>query len=831
VEKVGKHIGEHCKRIGVHINFAPVVDININPKNPIIGNRSFGESRENVTLKSAAFIQGMQSVGVLANAKHFPGHGDTASDSHHTLPILNFTKQRLDSIELHPYKELFKTNLASVMVAHLSVKALESNEEVPTSLSYNVVTRLLQQRMGFEGLILTDALNMKGAADFANPGEVDLAALKAGNDILLIPEDVPAAVIKIKEALNNKTLTVERINYSVQKILKAKYWAGLHKFQPIKEDNIEADLNRIEDEILHKRLIENAVTLVRNEDVVFPVQNLDKKKIAYVKLGEAPNSHFIAMMRNYTNIDVVSATNLDELMTKLAPYNLVVLGFHKSNRNPWQSYKFKEQELVWLQEVARTKKVILNVFASPYSLLQLKSFQNIDGLLVSYQNSKIAQETSAQMIFGAIETKGKLPVAIERVFSEGHGLLTTSLNRLQYSFAEDVKMSSKKLKEIDSIAKIVLRKKMAPGLQVLVARKGKVIYNKSFGFHTNKKRIPVKNTHLYDVASLTKILATLPLLMELYEKGEFNLNTTLKELLPETAATNKADITVKELLSHVGRLKAWYPFYTFTLDSITKKPSKEYYTRLKTLDFSLPVANKIFIKNNYVNTIYDTIYNSELREKKGYKYSDLPYYLFQKYIENHYGQSLHQLTQERFYKPLGALRTTYLPLETFSKNVIVPTEIDNYYRNQLVHGHVHDMGAAMQNGVGGHAGIFSNANDVAKIMQMYLQKGYYGGEQYFSSTTMDIFNSRYYAKEKVRRGLGFDKPQLNRRVKATCGCVSDLSFGHSGFTGTYTWADPETELVYVFLSNRVYPNMNNMGLVRENIRTQIQQIIQDAILA
>ena len=830
IENFGEQVGKHCKRLGIHINFAPVVDINTNPKNPIIGNRSFGEGRENVTQKASAFIKGIQSQHVLANAKHFPGHGDTATDSHKTLPVLDFDFERLDSIELYPYKQLFKGDLASVMVAHLSVKALEPSEELPTSLSYKVVTSLLKEKLNFKGLILTDALNMKGAANFAKPGDIDLAALLAGNDMLLIPEDVPAAIAKIKNALSEKIISEERIDFSVRKILKAKYWAGLNEFKLVELDNLQEDLNSISDELLHRKLVENSITLLKNESLVFPIQNLEKKKIAYVKLGDAKNNEFVNMLKNYTNVDVVSGKNLDELILKLNPYNLVIVGYHKSNLNPWKSYKFKDNELVWLQEIARTNTVILDIFASPYSLLQFKSFENINGLLLSYQNSKLSQEISAQMIFGALETKGKLPVSVKNVFSEGHGLMSTSLKRLAYSIPEAVGLSSLKLKKIDSIAEIVLKEKMAPGLQVLVARKGKIVYQKEFGYHTNKKKVAVRSNDIYDIASLTKILASLPLIMELEERGVFNLETTLGTLIPKFKNTNKDTLMVKEVLSHYGRLKAWIPFYLQTLDSVTQQPSDEFYREKKSEKFSVKITDKLFLKSGYSTTMMDSIVSAEQRLRIGYKYSDLPFYIFKNYIENYYHKDLNQLTQQHFYNSLGANKTTYLPLNKFPKRNIVPTEKDDYYRNQLVHGSVHDMGAAMQGGIGGHAGLFSNTNDIAKIMQLFLQKGYYGGKRYFQSKTMDKFNRRYYENEMVRKGIGFDKPQLREIEKATCGCVSDKSFGHSGFTGTYTWADPETEIIYVFLSNRVYPTMENKGLIKNNIRTEIQQYIQDAIL-
>lgn len=830
IEKFGQHLGKHCKRLGIHVNFAPVVDVNINPANPIIGNRSFGENKVNVTEKAIAFTQGMQSEGVMANAKHFPGHGDTATDSHYALPVLNFDKARLDSVELYPYPRVFDAGIASVMTAHLSIPALEPNRELPTSLSKNVVTGLLQDEMGFLGLIFTDGLNMKGATNFATSAEIDLEAIKAGNDILLIPQDVPGSVALIKKALFTGALTQERLEASVRKILRAKYWVGLHKYEPIVLENLHEDLNTIEDEVLHRELVKASLTVVKNEDDIIPIRKLDEKKIAYVRLGDDLGNNFVGMLQNYTKVDTISDQNLDVLLKKLKPYNLVIIGFHKSNKHPWKSYKFSNQEIVWLQEIAREKRVILDVFASPYSLLDVKSFTNIEGVVVSYQNSKLAQEISAQALFGAIQFKGKLPVSIKTNFKEGTGFTTSNLNRLQYSIPEAVQLSSKKLERIDSVANEILSKKMAPGFQILVARKGNVVYQKSFGYHTDAQKDTVKNSDLYDVASLTKILASLPMVMKAEEEKRIKLTSSIRDILPKFKRSNKDTVTVKELLSHYGRLQAWIPFYRLTQDSITGKNLQEFYRKTKSKKFPIQVAEDLYLSKSYKDSIYKYIKDAEQREKPGYKYSDLGYYILKEAIERKYRKGLDELVDKRFYRALGANRTSFLPLQKFSKEEIVPTEKDTYYRNQLLHGYVHDMGAAMLGGVSGHAGLFSNANDVAKIMQMYLQKGFYGGQRFLRSSTIDKFNKRYFEDKKVRRGLGFDKPQLNPKIEATCGCVSDKSFGHSGFTGAFTWADPESEIVYVFLSNRVYPTMENRGLVKENIRTEIQRLIQESIL-
>ncbi|PKQ44030.1 glycoside hydrolase family 3 N-terminal domain-containing protein [Confluentibacter flavum] len=827
IEQTGRQIGEHSKRIGVHFNFAPVVDINTNPLNPIIGNRSFGEDKDNVTEKALAFMKGMQSAGVLANAKHFPGHGDTDQDSHKTLPTITFDEKRIDSIELYPYKKLFKEGLSSVMVAHLSVPSLEPREGYPSSLSEHIVTDILKNDLGFQGLIFTDALTMKGASNFNESGEIDLAAFKAGNDVMLMSENVPIGISKLVEAYKNGDFTESRLEHSVKKILQAKFKVGLNHYEPVGLHNLNEDLNRIKDDVLYEELLENAITIVKNDTELLPFRQLENKTMAYVKLGDDDGSVFFNELKKYTKIHEIESTTIDSLLGKLSGYNTVIVGFHKSNSTPWKDHKFTPEELDWLKQIAKSYTVVLDIFTKPYALLDVDSIENIKSIVVSYQNSVIAQQKSAQLLFGAIPSKGTLPVSIGSYFKVGDGIINNSINRLSYTIPERVGMSSEKLKKVDSIAQMAVDMKMTPGIQLLIARKGKVIYNKNFGKHTYDGDEKVEFDDIYDLASLTKILATLPLVMELEEQGQITLDTKLSEILPEYKTSNKNNVTIKSMLSHYARLRPWEPFYYHTLDS-TKKPSPKYYRDTLSKEFNIEVAKNLFLRSDYQDSIQEIIKDSELLDRLQYRYSDFPYFILKKYIENYYDRTLEQLTQDHFYQSLGANYTMYNPYYKISNTNIVPTEEDNYYRYQRVQGYVHDMGAAMQNGIGGHAGVFSNANDVAKIMQMYLQKGFYGGKRYLKPETIDKFNTTYYIDKKNRRGVGFDKPQLNGEG-STCGCVSMSSFGHSGFTGTYAWADPEKEIVYVFLANRTYPVEGDNLLLKKNIRTDIQSFIYKAI--
>ncbi len=828
IEETGRQIGRHCKRLGVHINFAPVVDINTNPNNPIIGNRSFGEDKEEVTQKSLAFMQGMQKEGIMASAKHFPGHGDTDSDSHKTLPTISFDAKRIDSVELYPYRKLIDEGLSSIMVAHLNIPSLEPRSGYPSSISKKVVSSLLQDSLKFNGLIITDALNMKGASDFKSAGDIDVEAFLAGNDILLMSEDVPLASQKIISAYYSKIITEERLANSVRKILLAKYKVGLHNYKPVELLYLHEELNSVKNKVLHHELVENSLTVIKNARATLPVKNLDLKKIAYVSLGDDSGEAFYEQLSKYTQVDWVKANQLSDMITQLRDYNYVIVGFHKSDSSPWKDYKFTDKELVWLYEIGRLNTTVLSIFARPYAMLDMLTTANFESIVMAYQNSVVAQQKTAQLLFGAIEAKGKLPVSLGEDFPRGTGNETRTLKRLTYGLPESVGVNSYRLRRIDSIVDRTLKEKMTPGLQLIVARKGKVIFNKNYGYHTYNKVRKVKGSDVYDLASLTKILATLPLTIELKDKGIISLDTRVGDMLPSFKDSNKEHITVRSMLSHYAKLRAWIPFYLKTLDTITQNPDRKYYRNNFSKEFNIEVTNNLYLRSDMRDSMMLRLRDSELRKKLRYKYSDLPYYLLKAFIENHYGGTLNALAKQHFYKPLGANNTSYLPLKKFKKKRIVPTENDQAFRNEIVHGYVHDQGAAMFGGIGGHAGLFANANDVTKIMQMYLNGGYYGGKQYFKSQTLEEFNTCYYCHNDVRRGVGFDKPQLGD-IGPTCGCISMTSFGHSGFTGTFTWADPEEEIVYVFLSNRTFPDSANRKLISNDIRSEIQRVIYEAI--
>lgn len=823
VKEVGKQIGKHNHRMGVHINFAPVADLNTNPKNPIIGNRSFGEDPQRVSTNAIAFMQGMHEAGVLSNAKHFPGHGDTAQDSHKTLPSIEFDENRIRETELFPFQQLFDAGVSSVMVAHLNVPSLVEEKGLPTTLSYRVVTDILQKELNFKGLVITDALNMKGVSNFSKPGEVDLQAFLAGNDILLISEDVPKAIQTLFEAYSDGVFSEDRLAFSVKKILMAKYKAGLHQQKFVEISNLSADLNSIENEAIEKQAFLNAITLVKNDLGVFPILYTPNQKIAYVHFGKGKSDMFFNTLNTYQKVDYLEVN--EDLLSELKSYTHVIIGHHISSENPWKSYDLSSEDKKWIDKISLQNRTFLFNFASPYAISNLNSYINIESIIQAYQNTPIAQNTAAQMLFGAQSVKGKLPVSVRKSFPVGTGLKTKKQSLFGYNSPSNLGFKASKLAEIDTIAKEILNEKMSPGFQIMVARKGEIVYQKNFGYHTYNQQIPVSDSTIYDLASLTKILGTLPILMLAEEQAYFDIeNSKLGDLLSVYKESNKANLTLKRMLSHYAGLQAWIPFYQNTLSN----PEK-YYRPEFSKEFSIPVANQLFLRTDYKDSIQHQILTSKLREESDYKYSDLPFYMLKEYLEEVYNENIDQLAENFFYQSMGLHNLKYYPKQHFDLDRIAPSEKDDVWRKQVVQGTVHDQGAAMLGGVGGHAGLFGNATDVAKLMLMYINGGEYGGKQYIQPQTIAKFNTCYFCEEEVRRGLVFDKPQL-KDEGPTCGCLSLNSFGHSGFTGTYAWADPDEEIIYVFLSNRTFPDANNKKLIKSNARTRIQQVIYDALM-
>ncbi|MDB4050865.1 serine hydrolase [Flavobacteriaceae bacterium] len=580
IYKVGKRIGVHAKRIGVHINFAPVTDINTNPNNPIIGSRSFGEDKINVTMKSLSYLKGMQSEGIMGSAKHFPGHGDTSTDSHKTLPIINFSAKRISDVELFPYKELIKNNLSTVMVAHMEVPSLEKEPKMPSTLSKNIISKLLKKKLKFEGLVITDAMDMKGVVDFNKNQSADVSALLAGNDVLLMPDDLDESTKSIKNAIKDGTITEKRLKYSVKKILMAKYKAGLYKNNKVDLKNIVEDMNSNIDKLLFEEITEKSITLIKNENDILPLKDVSSK-IAFLEMGDSNSDEFFKMLNHYTKVDKVEYDSKAELLRTLKPYKTVIVGFHKSNKSPFDQYKFSKTERETLELLSKNKNVILNVFAKAYALMDV-DMTNVSSVLVSYQNNVTAQNKSAQIIFGALPAVGRLPVSINKKYPLHTSIKTETINRLSYGIPSSKNFDLDKLNSIDLVIEDAIEKRMTPGAQLLISKNGKVVFNKSYGYKTYEKNNLINWDHIYDLASLTKILSSVPLLMNEYESNGINEKSILSDILPDLDLKDKGSLLLKEMLAHQSGLYPWIPFYKETLDSINYNPLTSIYSKKKT---------------------------------------------------------------------------------------------------------------------------------------------------------------------------------------------------------------------------------------------------------
>lgn len=826
---MGVEIARQMKRVGVAINFAPDVDVNNNGKNPVIHTRSFGEDRENVAQKALQYMKGMQDNGVMGSAKHFPGHGDTDVDSHLDLPVINHDMARLDSIELYPFKVLAEAGVGSVMVAHLQVPAIDSRANRPTSLSRNTITNLLKEKMGYEGLVFTDALEMKGVTKHFGNGQVEAEALVAGNDMLLLPENIAASITAIKQYLADGRLNKKQVEISIKKILAAKYRLGLTNYTPIAVDSVLIDLNSKQALMLKRNLYENAMTLVRNPDNLLPFKNLSKLNIASLSIGATAKTPFQERLDKYAKIThLQSAKEIPaNLLNQLKTKDVVIISLHDMSGSAGKSFGITQSTKDFIENLRKQTKVILVVFGTPYSL---QYFDNVNWILQAYEEDPIAQDVAAQALFGGIPVSGKLPVTASAKSPYGQGITIEKSTRLGYNTPESVGLNSATLAKIDTIAKQAIMAKATPGMVVLVAKDGQIVYEKAFGSHTYTGNTPVKTTDLYDLASVTKIAATTVAMMKLYDEGKIDLDQTLGFYLPELRGSNKAPLTIRQVMTHRAGLLGWIPFYKQTVTKTRRsvRPSTKYYRTTKTSTYSVPVTEKLYMRNDFVNTIWAQIRNSKLRTNNNYRYSDLGFYLLSKVVWKVSGKPLDQYVAEIYYETMGLQRTTFNPWKQFPLDKMAPTEEDHSFRNQRVRGYAHDMGAAMLGGVSGHAGLFSDATGLAVLMQMLVNEGVYGDQRLLDSTTVEAFTRR--EPNSTRTGIGFDLFKANPNMKIGMPKnASGLTYGHIGFTGTCTWADPVNKVVYVFLANRTYPAADNFRINKLGIRSRILGVVYEAM--
>jgi beta-N-acetylhexosaminidase len=720
----------------------------------------------------------------------------------------------LDSLELYPFRKIFDAGVGSVMLAHLYIPAIDKTENRATSLSPENINGLMRKQLNYQGLTFTDALEMQGVKKFFPDGAASVQSLIAGNDMLCLPEDVPAAIKKVKDAIKKKQLTWADIEMHCKKVLMAKYEYGLQKAPVINIENLTTDLNA-GISAMRRLVAENAITLIAKKDsAFFPLRDTKPGDIAFVGFGITSENELVKRIRTDYNAKIFFSTEND-LENKLKKYKKVIIGVHNVGRFAASNFSFTKANLNLLNALQQNDNVISFVFGNAYSLKNMCTAKN---LVICYEDDAIVQGTAVDLLQGKIFYKGVLPVTVCDNLKYGFGLETIA--KAPMFEKKTLVYNREKLLIIDSIVTNAIENFAMPGCVVLALKDGKIVYEKAFGNFVYEKLSPVSLNTVYDVASVTKICATTLAIMKLYDEGKLDLKKKLSEYLPETLKTNKQNIIVENLLLHEAALVPFIAFYKETIDAFGR-PFPLLYSTTANDSFSVRVTENLYMKNAWKDTIYKRILMSPMGTKGKYVYSDNDFIFLGKIVEKITGQSLDNYVLNNFYLPMGLQSIGFDPLLRNSNANIAPTENEKVFRNQIIRSTVHDPGAAMMGGVAGHAGLFSNVYDLAAIMQMLLNAGTFKGKQYFKKETVYLFTA--YQSKTSRRGFGFDKPEKDnatRKDPYPALSVSGKTFGHTGFTGTAVWADPQTNFIYIFLSNRVYPDVSNT-LLRMNVRTKL----------
>lgn len=852
---MGAAVAVQCRETGINLNLAPVADVNNNPRNPVINYRSFGEDPEKVARKAALYMKGMQDNGIMACAKHFPGHGDTETDSHFGLPVINGKRDHFESVELVPFRYLISQGVGAVMTAHVNAPALDNTPRLPATFSSKIITGLLKEKMGFKGLVLTDALNMAGATMTFPSGRADAEAYAAGNDVLEYSTDPVKAISEILTRVEKGDISIEDVRTKCRKILAAKHWMAVEKCRssvvPDSTGVVTGDTTRAvtgDSASIHfspspyaliRDLYADAITLLENNDNVIPIGRLDRLRIATVAVNTSSQAEFQTMVSRYTRADhyFLDPENLrtsEFVYSKLREYDIVIAGITGIEQRASASFGVTPALTNAVNRLASQQGTIITWFGNPYGIEKLNLTYTPSGLIIGYQDNAYTQQAVVQVIFGALGTSGRLPVTINSKYREGYGLKSPGNLRLQYGFPENAGLSSGMLiSKIDSIAVAGLDSMAYPGCQVLIARKGIVVFEKSYGYHTYDSTLKVKEDDLWDLASVTKVSAATPSLMLLNDRGLFDPDRTLGSYLPWYRFSNKGDLVLRDMLAHQAGMTPFIPFYRNTVkeDGTFKHGI---FSDRENRRYAMPVTDSLYINRRYTKEIFKEIRDSQTGEKR-YLYSDLTFILAAEIVENLTDTTLDKFAPENIYKPIGAFDITYNPLDRYPRDRIIPTEYDSTFRKQLIWGTVHDEGAAMLGGVSGHAGLFATGRDLLKLWEMYRRGGTYGGTRVLSQEVLKEYTRVQFPENDNRRGLCFDKPGLyNDTIPAEdiypCESASPSSFGHSGFTGTFVWVDPDAELTYIFLSNHVYPTRNNNKLSEMRIRKSILQAAYDSMI-
>ncbi|MBQ3731411.1 MAG: serine hydrolase [Muribaculaceae bacterium] len=853
----GREVARQCRRMGIQVNFAPVLDVNDNPQNPVIGDRSFGENPELVARHAIAFARGLEDGGVMAVGKHFPGHGSSSEDSHKTLPVINKSMQEINTCELLPFRKFIDAGLSGILTAHLLVPAIE-DEQAPTSLSRTSVTTLLRDHMNFKGLIFTDALNMKGATQLLH-GSACVNALLAGNDVLLMPEDVAAEITAIKNAVAGGTLQQSVIDERCKKILRYKYALNLTSPQHVSTNNLVNDVNSQYAGVLKRQLMAGSITVIKNNDNILPIHNLQSRHIAVATIGNENGtaSTFQRRCADYAQVsrfDLAKSGSASALAEQLhdGHFNTIIVEVGEDNA---------ANRAALDAVVKKCKNIIVVITSKPYDIKNYGkaiTHKHVKAVVLTYENSTLAEDYAAQTIFGGNAANGNLPVSLsfegkKTRYEAGHGIHYPA-NRLGYSIPAEVGLDNRLTAQIDSVCRLGVQQHAFPGCQVIVARHGKVVYKGSFGAIDYGSNYKVDDNTLFGLASVSKATGTISAVMKAYDDGKFRLDDKASEYIPGLRDDDKEDITFRDLLYHEtgmpASLNMWYMMMdpkTYSGELIVgaedanhpikimngawghkdAKLRTDILSKTKTNKFNIAIADGIWGGRVTYDSIMNRMYHAKLGKKK-YLYSCCNFSLLADAVQRMTHSPLNYYVNNYIFAPLGAYHTMYRPLSKFPREEIAYTEKDTYLRRQHIHGYVHDELAAFSGGVQGNAGLFSNANDLAKLFQMWLNGGTYGGVRLLKASTVETFTTQ--KSPNSHRGLGFDKPVVgDPEASNTCAEATPETFGHTGFTGTCFWVDPKNDMFYIFLSNRVSPTRNNPNFGRISARSHIHSLIYRAI--
>ena len=848
----GREVARQCREMGVQVNFAPVADVNINPENPVINTRSFGEDPEEVARRVVAYARGLESGGVLSVCKHFPGHGDTNVDSHKALPVLPFTRERLDSVELYPFRRAIRAGLGGMMVGHLEVPALEEEAGLPASLSHSIVTGLLQEELGFRGLVFTDALAMRGVAGH---GSLCLRALQAGHDLLLAPRAVAGELEAVWKAVRSGELPEAEIDRRCRKVLAYKYALGLTRRPHIRLSGLEQRLETPYMRDLIARLKQASLVVAGDAAGLLPLGGTENR-VAVLQVGGAEAlSPFMEELSGAVRPAVfrlakgMTDAALQGLQQKLGAYSCLVVCLADRKLEAYRPFFAR-----YLPEGVPT------VYVNLVSALQVpRDFGPApDVLLQAHQADEYFQRGAAAVLTGRAGADGRLAVAVGSWFAAGEGV-DCRPSELPARPLEALGVDAARLAEIDRIAQEGIREGAYPGCQVVVWKDGQEIYNKAFGTHrggrgAGRDTTRVRPSDVYDIASLTKTSATLLAVMKLYDRGRISLTDRAADYLPYLRGTDKRDITLKQILFHESGLPSTILFYQAAIDSDsyegplfrarrdaahTARIGRQTWANasfryrdglvspVPTDSFTMQVCDSLWLLSSFKGEYLQQIADAPLLSKR-YRYSCVGFILLQQMVERLTHMSMDAYLEKTFYAPMGLSRTLYLPLRRVDRRDVVPSARDPFLRKGVLQGYVHDESAAFLGGVSGNAGLFSTAREVAQIFQMLLDGGMYGGRRYLSESTCRLFTTT--VSRVSRRGLGFDKPDKKSPRRSPCAPSAPASvYGHTGFTGTCAWVDPDNRLVFVFLCNRTYPDPWNSKLTSLDLRPRMQEMVYKSL--